>query len=100
MLDQPDVLLSRSEFSVASPFVSTVEVSRGSPSSQRYVSNKFGYLPPGDNDASTASFAGHKIYRCEDEPIHIPGAIQRFGALIAIREEGDLFLVRIVSENS
>jgi len=41
------------------------------------------------------------FYRCEDEPIHIPGAIQQFGALVAIRcnEEGDL-LVRIVSENT
>jgi light-regulated signal transduction histidine kinase (bacteriophytochrome) len=42
-----------------------------------------------------------KIYRCEDEPIRIPGAIQTFGALIAVRENDDgLFVVRIVSENS
>lgn len=38
---------------------------------------------------------------CEDEPIHIPGAIQSFGALIALEEgeEGKL-VVRVVSENS
>ncbi|KAK1759740.1 putative signal transduction histidine-protein kinase [Echria macrotheca] len=39
--------------------------------------------------------------RCEDEPIHTPGAIQAFGLMIAIREEPDgRFQVRYVSENS
>lgn len=47
-----------------------------------------------------SSTTGQKIYRCEDEPIHIPGAIQRFGALIAVREESGSFIVRVVSENS
>ncbi|KAL1632185.1 hypothetical protein SLS56_003919 [Neofusicoccum ribis] len=38
---------------------------------------------------------------CEDEPIHIPGAIQGFGLLIALEEESDgKLIVRIVSENS
>ncbi|KAL4802450.1 hypothetical protein BDV18DRAFT_61904 [Aspergillus unguis] len=38
---------------------------------------------------------------CEDEPIHIPGAIQSFGALVAVREEPEeQMVVRIVSENS
>lgn len=39
--------------------------------------------------------------RCEDEPIHIPGAIQNFGALIALKynDLGDLE-VRIASENT
>jgi light-regulated signal transduction histidine kinase (bacteriophytochrome) len=40
------------------------------------------------------------IFRCEDEPVHIPGAIQRYGALIAIREESGLFVVRAVSKKS
>ena len=41
------------------------------------------------------------FYRCEDEPIHTPGAIQQYGALIALKfnKEGDL-QVRIASENS
>ncbi|KAL8867546.1 MAG: hypothetical protein Q9174_005596, partial [Haloplaca sp. 1 TL-2023] len=44
---------------------------------------------------------GDTLQRCEDEPIHIPGAIQSFGLLIALREEEDgKFKVRIVSENS
>jgi len=41
------------------------------------------------------------LQRCEDEPIHTPGAVQGFGLLIALREEADgRFSVRIVSENS
>ena len=44
---------------------------------------------------------GEKTFRCEDEPIHIPGAIQRYGALITIQESPEgVFPVRIVSENS
>lgn len=44
---------------------------------------------------------GETLQRCEDEPIHIPGAIQAFGLLIALSEvsEGKL-QVRVVSENS
>lgn len=44
---------------------------------------------------------GDTLQRCEDEPIHIPGAVQGFGLLIALQEiEEGKFLVRIVSENS
>lgn len=44
---------------------------------------------------------GETLQRCEDEPIHIPGAIQGFGALIALAEESSgKLVVRIVSENS
>lgn len=71
-------------------------------SNARYVTQRFSYLPPGDGSGSaTTSETEQKIYRCEDEPIHIPGAIQSFGALIAVRENDDgLFVVRIVSENA
>ncbi|KAK7935497.1 Cyanobacterial phytochrome B [Apiospora marii] len=41
------------------------------------------------------------LERCEDEPIHTPGAVQSFGLLVAIKEDSEgQFLVRIVSENS
>ncbi|KAL1875889.1 hypothetical protein Daus18300_003080 [Diaporthe australafricana] len=41
------------------------------------------------------------LQRCEDEPIHAPGAVQGFGLLLAIREEIDgRFTVRYASENS
>ncbi|RFU76741.1 atpase-like, atp-binding domain [Trichoderma arundinaceum] len=40
------------------------------------------------------------LQRCEEEPIHIPGAIQSFGVLLAMREEDEgQFVVRYVSEN-
>ncbi|KAK4189358.1 putative signal transduction histidine-protein kinase [Podospora australis] len=42
-----------------------------------------------------------KLQRCEDEPIHTPGAVQGFGLMLALREEADgRFEVRYVSENS
>lgn len=44
---------------------------------------------------------GDALQRCEDEPIHVPGAIQSFGMLIAMHEEEDgKFKVRVASENS
>lgn len=44
---------------------------------------------------------GQTLQRCEDEPIHIPGAVQGFGLLIALEEESEgKLIVRIVSENS
>jgi light-regulated signal transduction histidine kinase (bacteriophytochrome) len=44
---------------------------------------------------------GDTLQRCEDEPIHLPGAVQGFGLLLALQDdpEGSL-LVRVVSENS
>lgn len=40
--------------------------------------------------------------RCEDEPIHVPGAVQGFGVLVAVHEdpETENLVVRVVSENS
>ena len=43
---------------------------------------------------------GETLQRCEDEPIHMPGAIQSFGLLIAFKEEAGKLVVRVVSENS
>jgi len=44
---------------------------------------------------------GDTLQRCEDEPIHIPGAVQGFGLLIALEEETEgKLIVRVVSENS
>lgn len=44
---------------------------------------------------------GTTLQRCEDEPIHIPGAVQSFGFLVALQEDDDgKFKVRVVSENS
>ncbi|KUJ23052.1 uncharacterized protein LY89DRAFT_165704 [Mollisia scopiformis] len=70
------------------------------PSAGRFVSNTFN-LAPVEGSRNPEVEADQKVYRCEDEPIHIPGAIQSFGALIAIRENKDgNFIVRVVSENA
>ena len=46
---------------------------------------------------------GETLQRCEDEPIHMPGAVQGFGLLVALQDDpegnGGL-LVRVASENS
>jgi light-regulated signal transduction histidine kinase (bacteriophytochrome) len=43
---------------------------------------------------------GDTLQRCEDEPIHIPGAIQGYGLLVAFKENNGKLVVHIVSENS
>jgi light-regulated signal transduction histidine kinase (bacteriophytochrome) len=46
---------------------------------------------------------GDILQRCEDEPIHIPGAVQGFGLLVVLAEansETGNLVVRVVSENS
>jgi light-regulated signal transduction histidine kinase (bacteriophytochrome) len=97
----PSDLRFSSALEPATPLVSTVPLSKEEPPpGPRYVTNRFNYFPHNKNDSYTHSHTRQKLYRCEDEPIHIPGAIQRFGALIAVREEAGFFLVRIVSENS
>jgi light-regulated signal transduction histidine kinase (bacteriophytochrome) len=57
--------------------------------------------PPGISPGLICGNTTRRYYRCEDEPIHTPGAIQQFGALVALRynEQNDLE-VRIASENS
>lgn len=65
------------------------------------VSERFTLSENGGFVSTGESGQAQMVYRCEDEPIHIPGAIQQFGALIAMREQKDgSFLVRIASENS
>ncbi|KAE9983103.1 hypothetical protein BLS_004939 [Venturia inaequalis] len=78
-------------------------------------STRSGVSDDGDNFVMTARFQhvvtedghavitgrdGEVLQRCEDEPIHIPGAVQGFGLLIALQEEDGKCIVRIVSENS
>lgn len=108
-----------------SPHVSTDTVHTATKSGKFFLTSRFSYFqgneenkPPASGSSSGESSSGNsgkdsehpksssganeKVFRCEDEPIHIPGAVQRFGSLIAIREneEGGCFIVRIVSENS
>jgi light-regulated signal transduction histidine kinase (bacteriophytochrome) len=55
-------------------------------------------LTEGGHSVTTGSDTG-KLLRCEDEPIHIPGAVQNFGFLIALDHQQGL-QARVVSENS
>ncbi|KAE8453730.1 hypothetical protein EG329_009241 [Mollisiaceae sp. DMI_Dod_QoI] len=63
------------------------------------VPSTFG--PPGVLPGVVSASLPSSFSRCEDESIHTPGAIQQYGALLALRfdEDGDL-MVRIASENS
>lgn len=64
------------------------------------LSARFKHVVTEDGHAVIVGRDGDVLQRCEDEPIHIPGAVQSFGLLIALQEvdEGRL-LVRVVSEN-
>ncbi|KUJ23074.1 putative cyanobacterial phytochrome B [Mollisia scopiformis] len=65
------------------------------------VTARFKHIITAEGHAVITGRDGETLQRCEDEPIHIPGAVQSFGLLMALeeKEEGQL-LVRVVSENS
>jgi light-regulated signal transduction histidine kinase (bacteriophytochrome) len=72
--------------------------SKGDPS---LVTHRFQHVLTEEGHAVITGRGGEALQRCEDEPIHTPGAVQGFGLLIAMREALDGALqVRIVSENS
>lgn len=65
-----------------------------------YLTSRFTYVETEDGHSVITGRDG-TLQRCEDEPIHAPGAVQGFGVLLALREEDDgRFLVRYVTENS
>ncbi|CAG8949312.1 hypothetical protein HYFRA_00004938 [Hymenoscyphus fraxineus] len=75
---------------------------------ERYTSERTQMVPSKFSTSSPGTLSGQGpngerplFEHCEDEPIHIPGAIQKFGALVGIRckPEG-VFEVRICSENT
>lgn len=67
------------------------------------VTHRFKHVVTEGGHAVITGRDGDTLQRCEDEPIHIPGAVQGFGLLIALADDpagiGNL-PVRIVSENS
>ncbi|SMY24253.1 unnamed protein product [Zymoseptoria tritici ST99CH_1A5] len=65
-----------------------------------HVTARFKHVVSEGGHAIITGRDGDTLQRCEDEPIHIPGAVQGFGLLIALEEqqEGKL-IVRVVSEN-
>ena len=65
------------------------------------VTARFKHVITNGGHAIITGRDGDTLQRCEDEPIHIPGAIQGFGLLIALSEDAEGKLtVRVVSENS
>lgn len=67
---------------------------------EAHVTARFKHAVMDGGHAVITGRDGDTLQRCEDEPIHIPGAIQSFGLLIALREEAGKLVVRVVSENS
>ncbi|MCJ1400557.1 Light-sensor Protein kinase [Xylographa trunciseda] len=65
------------------------------------VTARFQHVVTDGGHAIITGRDGEALQRCEDEPIHIPGAVQGFGLLIALSEDAEgKLLVRVVSENS
>lgn len=90
---------SRSIKSRASSFKSEKHPMQVEPD-QNFVTARFKHVVTEGGHAIITGRGGETLQRCEDEPIHIPGAVQSFGLLIALREEEERLVVRIVSENS
>ncbi|KAH8704935.1 putative sensor histidine kinase/response regulator [Talaromyces proteolyticus] len=65
------------------------------------VTSRFQHVVTEAGHAIITGRDGANFQYCEDEPIHIPGAVQSFGALIALEEESEgKLVVRVASENS
>lgn len=67
---------------------------------QGLVTARFKHVVTEDGHAVITGRDGDVLQHCEDEPIHIPGAVQSFGLLVALEERDGKFLVRVVSENA
>ncbi|KAJ5618805.1 CheY-like superfamily [Penicillium lagena] len=66
-----------------------------------HMTSRFKHVVTESGHAVITGRDGAKFQYCEDEPIRIPGAIQSFGVMIALREESpNQLVVRVVSENS
>jgi light-regulated signal transduction histidine kinase (bacteriophytochrome) len=66
-----------------------------------HVTARFKHIMTESGHAVITGREGEAFQYCEDEPIRIPGAVQSFGVMIALREEfPDQLVVRVVSENS
>ena len=82
-------------------FSSTSDGRGGRRMTERFTMVTSASGPPGLTPGLVSENAKPTFYKCEDEPIHTPGAIQQYGALVALRYsiKGNL-QVRIASENT
>lgn len=70
-------------------------------SSHDLVTSRFKHVVTERGHGIATGRPGQSFQACEDEPIHVPGAVQSFGVMVALREEADeQFIVRTASENS
>lgn len=78
----------------------SVNLDGHSPDEVTHIASRFTHVMTDEGHAVITGRNG-TLQRCEEEPIHTPGAIQSFGVLLAMREEDEgQFVVRYVSENS
>ena len=78
-----------------------VESFKSAPEEPTFVTARFKHITIEEGHLVVTGRDGETLQRCEDEPIHIPGAIQSFGLILALREDAEGKLsVRQVSENS
>lgn len=80
------------------------EPSRSTPAENNepdLLTSRFQHVVTGSGHAIITGRDGDNFQFCEDEPIHIPGAVQSFGVMIALEEEKEgKLVVRVASENS
>jgi light-regulated signal transduction histidine kinase (bacteriophytochrome) len=81
---------------------STRTTSSGAAGDEQLVTRPFEHTEMEVSDDVSTGAGNVESRRDKDEQVHIPGAIQRFGALVAIESNGqvDILPVRIASENS
>ncbi|KAJ5710920.1 hypothetical protein N7488_005076 [Penicillium malachiteum] len=67
----------------------------------QFMTSRFEHVHTENGHSVVTEDGKFTVERCEDEPIRTPGAIQSFGAMIALREESpNQLVVRVASENS
>ncbi|KAJ5691810.1 hypothetical protein N7462_001233 [Penicillium macrosclerotiorum] len=92
---------SDSESTTSGTIQPTLNAPPGSSESYGHVTTRFKHVTTENGHAVITGRDGDSFQYCEDEPIRIPGAIQSFGLMIAMREESpNQLVVRVVSENS
>ncbi|KAK0644269.1 phytochrome-2 [Cercophora newfieldiana] len=75
--------------------------SHGSDSSDPLLTDRFEYAILDDGSHGVVQGTRRAFTRCEDELIHIPGAVQSYGMLVALKRRAEgVFVPRVVSENS
>ncbi|KAE8367593.1 GAF domain-like protein [Aspergillus caelatus] len=87
--------------SPATPANASLESPAEANGASHLVTTRFKHVETDDGHAVLTGRTVDSFRACEDEPIHIPGAIQTFGAMMVLREESEgKLVVRVVSENS